>query len=139
MVTQVTPTREDYLREIYKMQEARPGEVRLTELAERLALSKSTVTERIAEMADAGLVSHESYGGVKLTAKGRALGEELTYRHRVIETFLANVLGLKGTLVHAEAHKMEHACGSAVIDAMRRLIPDAPHCPDGSPILRRAA
>src|SRR3990167_8561572 len=114
MVTQVTPTREYYLREIYKMQEARPGEVRLTELAERLALSKSTVTERIAEMADAGLVSHESYGGGRLTAKGRALGDE-------------------------EAHKMEHACGSAVIDAMRRLIPDATHCPDGSPIPRRAA
>ena len=138
----VTPTREDYIRGIYHLQERVPGEVKLIHLAEHLSLSKSTVTERIAELVEEDFVTHPPYHGVDLTKKGRRFGRDLTYRHRVIETFLVNILGLKGKIVHEEAHKMEHACGDVTIDAMRRLIPDETHCPDGSLIptkLRGAA
>ncbi len=130
----ITPTREDYIREIYKMQEVSAGEVRLVDLAERLSLSKSTVTERIAELVDVGFAKHEPYSGVDLTKKGRVLGRTLTYKHRIIETFLIRILKINKEDLHEEAHKLEHACSDKVIEGMRKLVPDATHCPDGNPI-----
>ncbi len=129
-----TPTREDYIREIYKIQERSPGAVRLVDLAGSLGLSKPAVTERIAGLARAGLVTHEPYRGADLTPRGRALGRRLTYKHRVIESFLVGVLGIGRERMHREAHRLEHACSDEVIEAMRRLVPDATHCPEGDPI-----
>ncbi len=129
-----TPTREDYIREVYRIQERSPGEVRLVDLARRLRLSKPAVTERIAELAGAGFVTHEPYRGVDLTPRGRTLGRGLTYKHRIIESFLVRVLGIRKERMHREAHRLEHACSDEVIEAMRSLVPDATHCPEGDPI-----
>src|SRR4051812_8823642 len=98
----ISPTREDYLRAILRLEE--DGKSGTTEIARYLDLSKSTVSERMRDLMKTGLVSQSSYSPIRLTAKGRKIAEELTRKHRTIEVFLYSVLKVPRGKVHQEAH-----------------------------------
>jgi Mn-dependent DtxR family transcriptional regulator len=82
----ISPAREDYIRAIYLLEEAgeTPG---IMEIAKRLSLSKSTVSERIKELTQDGLTISKPYSSVSLTTHGEAIGRQMTYKHRLIEVF----------------------------------------------------
>ena len=127
-----TSTQEDYLRALYLL--SGEGSVQATsvsDLAEALKLSKPTVTQRLQDLAKKGWISHKHYGPVALTVSGRRLAENLTYKHRVIELFLCEVLGMKKTDVHAEAHRLEHAVSDEVIIRMAKHLKHPKHGPHG--------
>ena len=132
----ITETREDYIRALYKLEGSECRKVGVTELAEHMGLAKSTVTERLQSMASKNIVSYERYKPLHLTKKGRDFGKKLTYKHRVIEVFLHDVLKMKGDAVHNEAHHLEHAFSDEAIQRLARFLGNPKVDPHGSPIVK---
>lgn len=127
-----THTQEDYLRALYLLScESESGTVKVSDLAARLGLRKPTVTQRLKSLATKGWVTQERYAPVQLTAPGRTLAENLTYKHRVIELFLCEVLKMNKADVHAEAHRLEHAVSDEVIVRMAAHLKHPTHGPHG--------
>lgn len=131
--TAVSATREDYIRAIYTLNEA--GEsAGVTNLASKLELSKSTVSERLKDLVQAGLVTADPYAEVELTKRGVDLGRRLTFKHRTIEVFLHTVLKIPKSKVHQEAHRLEHACSDEVIQRLAKFLQNPTTDPHGSEI-----
>lgn len=129
----ISGTQEDYLRAIYLLQK-HEGKVSVTSLAEKLQLSKSTVSERLQGMVEAGFVKHERYGSVTLTTKGSTVGRKMTHKHRIIEVFLHDTLGMPNDEVHDEADRLEHALSDAVIRRLGDFLDHPTEDPHGSAI-----
>jgi DtxR family Mn-dependent transcriptional regulator len=85
---------------------------------------------------EAGLVRYRPYGGVQLTREGEALALRVQRRHRVIEVFLVEVLGMHWTEVHEEAEALEHAVSEKVLERMDQLLGRPTADPHGDPIPR---
>ncbi|MCA9362768.1 metal-dependent transcriptional regulator [Candidatus Kaiserbacteria bacterium] len=133
MTKQISDTREDYIRAIYIL-DSGLDEVGVTQIAAKLKLSKSTVSERLRDLVRDGLVETKPYASVTLTEKGFNLGKKLTYKHRIIEVFLNETLGLPKSKVHEEAHRLEHAVSDEVIKRLAKYIGHPDTDPHGSKI-----
>jgi DtxR family Mn-dependent transcriptional regulator len=99
---------ENYLKNIYKLQESE-GKVSTTSLSERLGISPPSVTEMIKKLADEGRVTYAPYRGVELTDEGRKQALRIIRRHRLWESFLAEVLGYPWDEIDEEAERLEHS------------------------------
>ncbi len=130
----LSETKEDYLRAIYLFQEKNEKDCTVSELAKYLNLSKSTVTERLRDLVQEDLVTHEKYKPIFLTPKGEQYGKKLTYKHRIIEMFLSSILNISEKKVHEQANKMEHACSDEVVQQMANLLGNPTKCPHGQDI-----
>ena len=117
----ITPTREDYIRAIYCLNEQK-DQVRSVDIGEYLSLARSTVSERLSELAHEQLIKSDRTQGVVLTKKGLGIAEKLTYKHRLIEFFLYEVLGVESKKVHEEANKLEHAFSDDVIVKLAKFL-----------------
>jgi len=129
----ITATKEDYVRAIYIL-DTTQGTTGVTDIANRLGLSKSTVSERVNELVNEGLVVSEPYGKVKLTERGNEVGKKLTYKHRIIEVFLHNSLHIPKDKIHAEAERLEHAFSDDVIKRLATFLGNPKNDPHGSEI-----
>jgi DtxR family Mn-dependent transcriptional regulator len=127
----ISPAREDYIRAIYLLQEKgeEPG---IVEIAKRLSLSKSTVSERIKELTADGFTVSKPYSSVSLTKSGLELGKKMTYKHRLIEVFLHQTLRLPADKIHAEAERLEHAFSDEAIELLANFLKHPTHDPHGS-------
>ena len=127
---------EDYLKAIYELE--RGGEAATTsEIAHRLDIAPASVTGMIRRLAEQGLLEHEPYRGVRLTDTGQRAALRTIRRHRVIETFLARVLGYPWDEVHEEAEHLEHAASDTLIDRMVAALDEPTVDPHGAPIPTR--
>lgn len=131
--TTYSATQENYLRAIYLLSE-REEDVSVTNIAKRLQLSKSTVSERLKELAAAKLLRQAPYGKITLTARGKSVGQTVTHKHRIIEVFLHETLGMPLTEVHAEADELEHALSNKVIRRLTDFLGKPNTDPHGSDI-----
>lgn len=129
----VSSTKEDYLRAIFLLQISGKGSG-VTKIADRLGLSKSTVSEQVRELVKDGFVIADPYAEVVLTNKGKSLAEKLTYKHRLIEVFLNDVLKMPQDKVHQEAERLEHACSDEVIKRLAKFLGHPKKDPHGSNI-----
>lgn len=116
----ISATKEDYIRAIYLLESKSP--VGVTDIADKLKLSKSTVSERIKDLVRGGLVQASPYSDVTLTPVGKKTAKVLTYKHRIIEVFLNKTLGLSKNEVHAEAERLEHACSDEMIKKLAKFL-----------------
>ncbi len=120
---------EEYLRAIYKFNEKGQA-ARTTQLAEKLSISAPSVSEMIKKLAEEGLVEYEPYKGVILTGKGMALAQRVVRKHRLLECFLQNVLGIEREKVHDEACKLEHNLSDEVSAALCKVLDKPITCSD---------
>ena len=130
----LTITKEDYLRAMYRLLEDGAQVMRSVDIAKHLGLSKSTVSERLQELAAQKLVNSPKYGPITLTKKGKDIAKNLTRKHRLIEVFLTDVLHMRGSEVHAEAHALEHAVSDAVAARLEKLLGSPSTDPHGKRI-----
>lgn len=79
-------------------------------------MKQSTVSGALGRLVDAGLVTHRPYGKVELTETGRRYAVTMVRRHRLLETFLVQVLGYGWDEVHEEADSLEHAVSDKMVD-----------------------
>ena len=128
---------EDYLKAIYSLQ-ADGAEVTTTALAHALDISPASVTNMIKKMAQRGLVLHERYHSVRLTAQGEKAALEVLRHHRLLELFLVETLGMPWDQVHEEAHRLEHSLSEQVEDYLSHFLGDPTEDPHGDPIPTRS-
>src|ERR1700692_1129695 len=105
---QRSPAIEDYSKAIFALQSRSEEPVSTTALAERLGITPGSVSAMLKKLDELGLVTHEPYRGVRLTANGRRVALEVIRHHRLLERFLADALGMPWDQVHAEAEVLEH-------------------------------
>ena len=103
----LSEAQEDYLKQIFILGEGRQ-KVGTQTLAHRLEVRPASVTEMVGRLAQLGLVEHARYRGVSLTDSGRRVALEMLRHHRLLETFLVEVLGYEWDQVHEEAERLEH-------------------------------
>ena len=103
-------------------------------LAERLGLAPGTVTATVKRLADRGLVDHEPYHGVELTIAGRRLAIAAIRRHRIVERFLADMLGYAWNEADRLATNFEHELPQEVEDRLFVALDRPAACPHGFPI-----
>src|SRR5882724_9056391 len=106
-------------------------------LAAALAVVPGTATTMVKSLAADGLVDHHLRHGVQLTTAGRRVALGVLRRHRLIETFLVDVLKMDWSEIHAEAEQLEHAISDAVLDRLDALLGHPATDPHGDPIPTR--
>ena len=132
-----TSTVENYLKHVLLLSEGAEDLIPMGALAEALAVVPGTVTTMVKALADAGLVEHRPRHGVRLTAGGRRVALSVLRKHRLVETFLVNVLKMDWAAVHAEAEQLEHAISDEVLDRLDALLGHPTTDPHGDPIPSR--
>jgi DtxR family Mn-dependent transcriptional regulator len=130
-------TVEDYLKRILLEEHAEPradGLVPTGRIAAALGVAPGTVTAMVKALADGGLVAYEPYSGVRLTDAGRLLASHVLRRHRLVEQFLVQVLGMDWSEVHREAESLEHAISDRVLERIDEMLGHPEVDPHGDPI-----
>ncbi len=127
---------EDYLKAIYELQ-AEGGKVSTTELSERLHVAPASVTGMVKKLAAMKLVVHEPYQGVELTPSGEKIALEVVRHHRLVESYLAESLGVSWDKVHEEADRWEHVLSEEMEDLMDDKLGHPTTDPHGAPIPSR--
>ena len=127
-------TVEDYLKQILLLSEGSSDLVSMGDLAGALAVVPGTATTMVKTLADEGLVEHQLRQGVRLTPEGRRLALNVLRKHRLVETFLVNVLKMDWAAVDIEAERLEHAISDAVLDRLDALLGHPATDPHGDPI-----
>ena len=127
---------EDYLKAVYDL-ERRGGSAATNDLAQRLGVAPASVSGMVRRLAEQGLLTYERYRGVRLTDDGRRAALRTLRRHRILECYLATVLGYPWDGVHEEAERLEHAASDELIDRMAAALGDPAFDPHGAPIPTR--
>ena len=128
-------TVENYLKRLYVEQQRNQGEiVAMGQLAATMAVSPGTATSMVKVLAKSGLVDYEPRNGSKLTKKGLELALHVLRRHRLVELFLVQVLGLDWSEIHEEAEMLEHAVSDKVLDKIDKFLGHPSVDPHGDPI-----
>jgi DtxR family Mn-dependent transcriptional regulator len=115
----MTQSLEDYLEMVSFLSD--DGEVRVTDIASRLAVSKPSVLTALKTLEEQGLLEHERYRTVSLTAKGKIQASEIRDRHSFLTTFLKNVVGVSPETAEKDACKMEHLLSGETLKKMKAL------------------
>jgi len=119
MKKKTSPEIEEYLETLSRYDEE-GREPKVKHLAKDLGISAASVSQMLKRLAEKGLIKYERYGKIKLTKKGREIGNRILRKHRVIEKFLL-FIGVKKN-VHEEACILEHAISDEVENALRSTI-----------------
>ena len=134
MSSQATVAEEEYLQSLFWLQEA---ELPMTgaNVARAMQLSPPTVHEMIGRLVEDGYVSRADDKSLSFTPAGLEHAAAIVKRHRLIERFLTDVLGIPWDEVHEEAERLEHAMSPVLEERMLAAIGDAKTCPHGHPIV----
>lgn len=131
--TQVTVAEEEYLQTLFWLHEAGLP-MTGANVARAMQLSPPTVHEMVGRLERDGYITRAADKSISFTESGRAHAEGIVRRHRLIERFLTDVLGIPWDEVHEEAERLEHAMSPVLEARMLAAIGDAKTCPHGHPI-----
>jgi DtxR family transcriptional regulator, Mn-dependent transcriptional regulator len=130
-------TVENYLKAIYVGETHLVGGQKLVpmgQLAGALGIAPGTATTMVKALAESGLVVYEPYNGVRLTGAGEKLAARVLRRHRLIELFLVQVMGMNWDEVHDDAEQMEHVVSDRLIERIDEMLGRPEFDPHGDPI-----
>jgi DtxR family Mn-dependent transcriptional regulator len=125
---------EDYLKAIYALQTRETATT--SSIAARLDVSPPSVSAMLKRLESNHLVARARARprSVRLTAQGEVYALRVIRRHRLLETFLAHVLGLSWDEIHAEAELLEHAVSDRLLARIDTVLDHPTHDPHGDPI-----
>ena len=130
-------TVENYLKAIYRGQSSLAHDQRLVpmgQVAAALGVTPGTATTMVKALAESGLAEYEPYSGVRLSAAGEKLAGLVLRRHRLVEAFLVEVMGMSWAEVHDEAEQLEHVVSERLIERIDEMLGRPTHDPHGDPI-----
>src|SRR5215207_1604147 len=123
----------EYLEVIYYLA-ARGEPVIGARLAEWMNVTPPTVTNIVKRMEDQGYITRDGRGDISLTEGGFTLAEAMVKRHRVLERFLVDVMGVPCHMIHEEAVRLEHNLSPLMEERIEALVGKSTTCPHGNPI-----
>src|SRR5471030_1365440 len=130
-------TVENYLKAIHHGQSSLGPDQRLVPMghvASALGVTPGTATTMVKALAESGLVEYEPYSGVRLSPSGEKLAGLVLRRHRLVELFLVQVMGMSWADVHDDAEQLEYAVSERLIDRIDEMLGRPTHDPHGDPI-----
>ena len=128
---------EDYAKAIYALETRDQGSVHTNAIAERLGVTPASASGMVRKLAELGLVSHQPYKGVALTAEGARVALEVIRHHRLLELYLARDLGVPWDRVHDEAEVLEHVLSEELEELIAAKLGHPTRDPHGDPIPTR--
>jgi DtxR family Mn-dependent transcriptional regulator len=136
MPSKTSPAAQDYLKGLWHLEHesASEGPVPTKAIAQRLDVSAASATNMLKRLGAMGLVVHHSYRGAALSEAGRKVALEVIRHHRLLETYLAEALGVPWHEVHDEAEVLEHVLSEDLEDRISSLLGDPAVDPHGHPI-----
>ena len=123
---------QDYVKTIYKLQSS--GLVSTTDIAKELQVSGASVTGMLKRLSTMNLVEYNSYKGVKLSESGNKVALEIIRFHRLLETYLKEMLNFPLDKIHDEACRLEHFISDEFIEKITEQLGDPKFDPHGHPI-----
>lgn len=125
---------QDYLKVVYSLSKNNEV-VNNTDIAQKLAVSPASVTEMLKKLSEEGYIKYSPYHGSALTEKGLKEAQKVTRKHRLLESFLSNVLHIGKDKVHVEACQLEHALSDEAEESLCRFLKHPDTCPDDGKII----
>ena len=129
-----TPAVEDYAKAIFALEARSEEPVSTNALAERLGITPGSVSAMLRRLGELGVLTHEPYRGVRLTDDGRRIALEVIRHHRLLESYLADALGMPWDRVHAEAEVLEHVISEDLEELIAAKLGHPTVDPHGDPI-----
>ena len=117
----LTNSQEEYLKTIYIL-EKNSGKVRVTDIAQKLKITKPSVNRAIKNLREVDLVEYEVYGEINLTYQGEELAKEVIKKHDIIKMFLIDILEVNEKDAEEEAKSMKHAMSPDTTEKLERYI-----------------
>lgn len=133
MTVDLSKSERETLKAIYRHTKDQP-DAHTGVLADTLGVTPGTVTATLKKLADRGLVDHRLYHGVSFTPTGRRLAIGAIRRHRIVERFLADMLGYAWNEADRLAPAFEHDLPDEVLDRLFVALNRPDTCPHGFPI-----
>lgn len=129
-------TVENYLKAIWNLQNklAADERVAIGQVAEKLSVAPGTATTMMNQLLKKGLVDYTPRRGVLLTEDGVKAALKVLRRHRVVETFLVEIMKLDWAEVHEDAEVLEHVISDRLLKRMDEMLHHPTHDPHGAPI-----
>ena len=125
---------ENYAKALYELQGRGERAVGTSAVAERLGVTRASASGMLRRLADEGLVEYAPYHGARLTPEGERIALEMIRHHRLIELFLAEVLGMPWDRVHSEAEVLEHHISEELEELIATKLGQPALDPHGDPI-----
>ncbi|MBU0985315.1 MAG: metal-dependent transcriptional regulator [candidate division Zixibacteria bacterium] len=129
----LTTADQNYIKAIYRLQLGNEA-VSTSALAAALGVTPASVSGMLRKLSRSNVLIHQRYKGVRLTARGRLAALQVIRRHRLIELFLVEILGLPWDSVHKEAERLEHVVSDEILERMDVLLGHPAVDPHGAPI-----
>lgn len=135
MKSNISPASQDYLKVIYDLQEEH-GRATTSQIADHLEVKPASVTGMLQKMAkeEPPLVDYRKHRGVTLTCEGKKAALEIMRHHRLLESFLHEVLDYSWDEVHEEADRLEHVISEDMERRMAAVLGNPSRDPHGQPI-----
>lgn len=133
-LSELSESAQNYLKVIWGLKEWSDAPVTASMIAARAGVKLSTASGAVGKLADQDLVAHAPYSAVTLTDQGRQYALAMVRRHRLIETFLVEVLGYRWDQVHDEAEHLEHAVSDFLVERLDAHLGRPTRDPHGDPI-----
>jgi len=133
-VSELTTSTQNYLKAIWGLTEWSTSAVTATEISQKTGLKLSSVSDAMRRLGEAGLIVYIPYAAIELTELGRGHALAMVRRHRLIETFLVEMLGYRWDQVHDEAESLEHAVSDFMINQLDKELGFPNRDPHGDPI-----
>ena len=124
---------EEYLECIFELTEG-GNPAKTTDIAEALELKPASVTEMVQKLAAERYLIYEKYKGASLTDKGMKVARKIKRRHRLLERFLVDIVGVRRSESHEEACRLEHVISEESERVICQMTNNPRFCPDGDPI-----
>jgi DtxR family transcriptional regulator, Mn-dependent transcriptional regulator len=125
---------EDYCKAIFTLESRGDQPVSTNALAERLSITPGSVSAMLKRLDELGVITHVPYRGVRLTADGRRVALEVIRHHRLLESYLADALGMPWDRVDAEAEVLEHVLSDDLEELIAAKLGHPTVDPHGDPI-----
>ena len=128
-----TKEKEHYIKEIYKLIEDNK-KVSVSSLSFTLGVSKSSVTNMLKKLVKMQLVDTAPYKPITLTNDGRKLSKKIVAQHRLVESFLVEIMGFNADEVHEIAEELEHINSPVFFRKVKKMLGQKNIDPHGSSI-----
>src|ERR1700741_4982434 len=127
-------TEENYIKAIFKLEDANQGAVSTNDIAVKLSMQPATVTDMVKRLADKKILTYKKYHGVLLTPKGKKIALSVIRKHRLWEVFLVNKLKFRWDEVHEIAEQLEHVNSEALVEKLDDYLGNPKFDPHGDVI-----
>ena len=117
----ITSSLEEYLKTIYILKKQK-GEIRVTDIAEKMNCTKPSVNKAIKNLKAEGLINYQVYGSIDLTNSGEKLAKKIIEAYDIVYIFLTEVLEIKKEKAEKEAKSIKSAVDDETLNKLVKYV-----------------